>query len=84
MEDFNKLEDVDLEKISGGMTIDFTENHYCPYHLCQHMGIQKMQESYVCKGAAYPTYYCPGAKKYFFEARNGFFDSYGNILVKKV
>ena len=27
--------------------------------------------------------HCPDARQYFFEARNGFFDSNGNVLVKK-
>jgi hypothetical protein len=54
MEDFKKLADSELELVSGGMTVDYTLNAYCP-----------------------------DARLYFFEAKNGWFDSYGNVLVKK-
>lgn len=83
MEDFKKLADSELELVSGGMTVDYTLNAYCPYHMCSHAGVQRMQESYVVNGNAYPTFYCPDARLYFFEAKNGWFDSYGNVLVKK-
>lgn len=83
MEDIKKIEDDDLEMVNGGMTVDYTLNHYCPYHLCEHPGIQKMQERLICNGADYPTYYCPDAHSYFFEANNGFFDGYGGLLVRK-
>lgn len=83
MEDFNKIDDKDLEIVTGGMTVDYTLNHYCPYHLCEHAGMQLMEESAIINDMYFPIYYCPSAGQYTFEAKNGFYDMNGNILVRK-
>ncbi len=83
MDVFEKLTDEELEDVSAGTTVDYTFFSYCPYHLCEHAGIQKIKENFCIKGGTFPAYYCQDAKRYFFEAKNGYFDTNGNMLVQK-
>ena len=84
LDEFKKLDDQELDLVSGGTTIDYTLNYYCPFHLRTHSGINKIQECFEVNGALYPTYYCTQCGQYYFEASNGYFDQYGEILVQKV
>ena len=84
MDEFKKIDDMDLEIVTGGMTVDYTLNHYCPFHQCEHAGIQRMEEDIIVNGGEFPIYYCPSCGQYYFEAKNGFFDINCNILVRKV
>lgn len=83
-----RLSDEELEEIVGGgnfgFVIDIVVNTYCPYHRKYHAGVQKVRGGFQSKsGTIFPTYFCPGAKRYFFEARNGYFNPEGRILQKK-
>ena len=80
-----KMTDEEMEEVVGGaFTVDYTLNTYCPYHQCCHPGVQKTVESYSVNGSVYPTYFCPEAGRFYFEASNGYFNSDGNVLVEKV
>ncbi len=83
MGDVVRLSDDSLDAVAGGgngLKVDAYEDGYCPF--CQdYHEVIRCQERIVYGDYDYPTSYCSIRGKYFFEAKNGYYDWDGNCLL---